>query len=64
MNYKSIVHRDLKPENILVERLKNGFEIFKIIDFDVAKNNQEHNRWSDPLDRMTNPPCMAPEKII
>ena len=33
-----IVHRDLKPENILiVQRMKNGFQPIKIIDFGTAK---------------------------
>jgi serine/threonine protein kinase len=64
LNHKSIEHRDLKPENILVEKLKNGFEIFKIIDFKNGKNNQEQNRRSTSLSGMTTPAYMAPEMII
>ncbi len=63
MNHRSIVHRDLNPENILFEKLKNGFEIFKINDFSVGKNNQQQNSWTDTLNGLTTPAYMAPETI-
>ena len=64
MNHKSIVHRNLKPGKILVEKLKNGFEIFRIIGFGIGKNNQEQNRWTDSLNGLTTPAYMAPETIV
>ena len=40
------VHRDLKPENIYFHQLGNGEEIVKILDFGIAKIENEK---SDPL---------------
>ncbi len=32
-----IAHRDLKPENIILQRLRDGSELVKLIDFGIAK---------------------------
>ena len=37
VHQRNIFHRDLKPENIMIQRLDNGAEQVKIVDFGIAK---------------------------
>ncbi|MCC7074297.1 MAG: protein kinase [Deltaproteobacteria bacterium] len=32
-----VIHRDLKPSNVVLERLRDGTEIVKVLDFGIAK---------------------------
>ncbi|MGD8319979.1 MAG: protein kinase [Gemmatimonadota bacterium] len=36
-----IVHRDLKPDNIMVARQRDGSDLVKVVDFDIAKGSAE-----------------------
>lgn len=33
----AVVHRDLKPENVIIERMRNGGDLVKVVDFGLAK---------------------------
>lgn len=61
-----IVHRDLKPENVLVDRLRDGSDLIKVVDFGIAKMVDEEGREG----KLTatglvcgTPGYMAPEQI-
>jgi len=41
---KQVFHRDLKPENIMLQRLGDGEEQIKLIDFGVAKVNNPRRK--------------------
>ncbi len=59
-----ILHRDLKPENIMLQRLREGREHVKIIDFGVAKvrDSEVAKNTADPLFVGT-PRYMSPEQL-
>ncbi len=38
---KGIVHRDLKPDNIMIARGRDGSDLVKVVDFDIAKGSAE-----------------------
>ncbi|MEW6730242.1 MAG: tetratricopeptide repeat protein [Acidobacteriota bacterium] len=46
-----IIHRDLKPENIMIERMRDGSETIKVVDFGVAELREHF--ISDALTKIT-----------
>lgn len=55
-----IIHRDLKPANIVVQKLPDGSELAKIVDFGLAR---EETVQSSTLTKVVgSPPYMSPEQ--
>jgi serine/threonine-protein kinase len=61
-----IVHRDLKPGNIMLTRGRDGSEVVKVVDFDIAKGQAEIE--GAELTRVGfvvgTPEYMSPEQLI
>jgi serine/threonine-protein kinase len=58
-----IIHRDLKPDNVFLVR-KDGREIAKLLDFGVAKFNNDQQGVTRAGMTMGTPAYLAPEQII
>ncbi len=60
-----IVHRDLKPENVLITRTGNGRDYAKVLDFGLAKLEQERalTTATDRQQIVGTPYFMSPEQI-
>ena len=60
-----IVHRDLKPENVLITRTGNGRDYAKVLDFGLAKLEQQKapTTATDRQQIVGTPYFMSPEQI-
>ncbi|MDQ3036290.1 MAG: serine/threonine protein kinase, partial [Myxococcota bacterium] len=64
-----IVHRDLKPANVFLQRISDGSEIVRVLDFGLAKFLEQDGREGQPqLTRagtvLGTPAYMAPEQAM
>ncbi len=61
-----IVHRDLKPANIMIEQGRDGSDIAKVVDFDIAKGPEAMG--GDEVTRLGyvlgTPEYMSPEQLM
>jgi tRNA A-37 threonylcarbamoyl transferase component Bud32 len=61
---KGVLHRDLKPENIMLQRLGEGDELVKLIDFGIAHVADPKIAPETHATMVAGtPPYMAPEQI-
>lgn len=64
---KGIVHRDIKPSNMVLTADENGNEVLKLVDFGIAKLNQDATGETIAAltatgDVFGSPPYMSPEQ--
>ena len=60
-----IVHRDLKPANIMIERARDGTDVAKVVDFDIAKGPEATGEEVTRLGFVVGTPeYMSPEQLM
>jgi serine/threonine protein kinase len=59
---KGVVHRDIKPGNIVM--LDRETDLVKVVDFGLAKFNQESRRLTHTGELWGSPPYMSPEQCM
>jgi serine/threonine-protein kinase len=64
---KGIVHRDLKPANIFLTVRAGQEDYVKVLDFGIAKHDEQHNKAEEKLTQqgtvLGTPPYMSPEQF-
>ena len=57
---KGVIHRDLKPGNIVM--LDDEMDFIKVVDFGLAKLNQDNRKLTQSGELWGSPPYMSPEQ--
>ncbi|MCL2777040.1 MAG: protein kinase [Polyangiaceae bacterium] len=64
---KGIIHRDLKPDNVILTERAGQKDFVKVLDFGIAKRNDEEDRNEAKLTQqgmvLGTPPYMSPEQF-
>lgn len=65
-HHAGIVHRDLKPANVMIERGRDGSDIVKVVDFDIAKGpaGQSGDEVTELGFVVGTPEYMSPEQLM
>ena len=65
-HHAGIVHRDLKPGNVMIERGRDGSDIVKVVDFDIAKGpgGQSGDEVTELGFVVGTPEYMSPEQLM
>jgi serine/threonine-protein kinase len=61
---RGVIHRDIKPENIFLVREDDGEITPKIVDFGIAKRQEESVQLTSANMALGTPAYMAPEQIV
>ena len=61
-----VIHRDLKPENVLIDEVRSEKLVARVIDFGLAKRNQDSDpvTVTAPRTRLGTPGYMPPEQAF
>lgn len=59
-----VVHRDLKPGNIMITRDESGKDLVKVVDFGIARFEQEAQRLTRMGEVWGSPIYMSPEQCM
>ena len=61
---RGVIHRDIKPSNLFVARDDTGREVIKIIDFGIARQNNDSRKLTVQGAVLGTPEYMAPEQMM
>ena len=59
-----VIHRDLKPENIYICQNEDGTEHVKVLDFGIAKNQEDESSLTQTGMTMGTPRYLSPEQAM
>lgn len=59
---RGIIHRDLKPSNVVLVDSENDF--VKVVDFGLAKLNEDNRKLTQSGELWGSPPYMSPEQCL
>lgn len=59
---RGIIHRDLKPSNVVL--LDNENDFVKVVDFGLAKLNEDNRKLTQSGELWGSPPYMSPEQCL
>ncbi len=60
----NLVHRDLKPSNLFLHDLGAGETVIKVLDFGIAKSNDQQQQLTQAGTALGTPAYMSPEQVM
>jgi tRNA A-37 threonylcarbamoyl transferase component Bud32 len=60
---RGVIHRDLKPSNLMIQRLDDGTEHVKVVDFGIVKLSDAEQSLTRAGLILGSPHCMSPEQV-
>jgi tRNA A-37 threonylcarbamoyl transferase component Bud32 len=60
---RGVIHRDLKPSNLMIQRLDDGSEHVKVVDFGLVKLTDADQTLTRAGLILGSPHCMSPEQV-
>jgi serine/threonine-protein kinase len=63
-HHNGVIHRDIKPDNVFLTMDATGAPFVKVLDFGLAKLQQNRDSYTDPGVVLGTPAYMAPEQLL